>query len=58
MAVKRPIFQKGRLVCSIDVINLGFSESNMLAAVDNKAFKHNFDVPNPKILLTKPDFVF
>ena len=30
-------FQKERLVCSIPVINLGFSESNMLAEVDNKA---------------------
>ena len=37
MAVKRPILQKGRPVCSIDVINLGLSESNMLAAVGNKA---------------------
>ena len=36
MAVKRPILQKGRLVCSIDVINLGFSEGNMLAEVSNK----------------------
>ena len=30
-------FQKGRLVCSIDVINLGASESSMLAEVGNKA---------------------
>ena len=36
MAVKWPIFQKGRLVCSIDVINLGVSESIMLAEVGNK----------------------
>ena len=36
MAVKQPIFQKGRFVRSIDVINLGFSESNMLAEVGNK----------------------
>ena len=26
-----------------DVINLGFSESSILAEVGNKAFKHNFD---------------
>ena len=58
MAVKRPILQKGRLVCNINVINLGFSESNMLAEVGNKAFKHNFDVPNPKILVTNLKFVF
>ena len=45
-------------MCSIDVINLGISESNVLAEVGNKAFKHNFDVSNPKILVTKLDFVF
>ena len=45
-------------MCSIDVINLGFSESSILAEVGNKAFKHYFDVPNPKILVTKLDFVF
>ena len=37
MAVKGPCLQKGRRVCSIDVINVGFSESNMLAEVGNKA---------------------
>ena len=37
MAVKLPIFQKGSFVCSIDVINLEFSKSNMLAEVGNKA---------------------
>ena len=37
MEVKLAILQKERLVCSIDVINLGFSESNMLAEVGNKA---------------------
>ena len=45
-------------MCSIDVINLGFSESNMLAEVGNKALQHNFDVPNPKILIAKVDFYF
>ena len=45
-------------MCSTDVINLRFSESNMLAEVGNKAFKHNFDMPDPKILLAKLDFVF
>ena len=59
MAFKQPILQKGRPVCSIDVINLGFSESNMLAEVGgNKVVQHNFGVLNPKILVTKLDFVF
>ena len=58
MAVKQPILQKGRLVCSIDVINIGLSESNLLPEAGNKVFKHNTDVPNPKILVTKLDFVF
>ena len=58
MAVKWPIFQKERLVCSIPVINLGFSESNMSAEVGYKALYHNFDVLNPKVLVTKLDFVF
>ena len=35
-------------MCSIDVINLGFSESNMLAEVGDKALWHDFDVLNPK----------
>ena len=29
-------FQKGRLVCSIDVINLGYSGSNMLGCAKPK----------------------
>ena len=37
MEVKLAILQKERLVCSIDVINLGLPKSNMLAEVDNKA---------------------
>ena len=45
-------------MCSIDVLNFGISESGMSAEVGNKAFKHNFDVPNPKILVSKLDFVF
>ena len=45
-------------MCSIDVINLGVSESSMLAEVCNKTLKHNFDMPNPKILVTEFDFVF
>ena len=28
-------------MCSIDVINLGFSESSMFAEVGNKALQHN-----------------
>ena len=43
---------------SIDVINSWFSESSILAEVGNKGFKHNFDVPNPKILVTRLAFVF
>ena len=58
MAVKRPILQTERLVCSTDVINLGVSESKMLAEVGNKALEHTFNVLNPKILVTKLDFVF
>ena len=30
----------------------------MLAEVGNKALQHNFDALNPKILVTKLDFVF
>ena len=30
----------------------------MLAEVGNKGFKHNLDVPNPKILLTRLGFLF
>ena len=30
----------------------------MLAEVGNKGFKHNLDVPNPKILVTKLGFFF
>ena len=37
MEVKLTILQKERLVCSIDVISLGVSESNMLAEVGYKA---------------------
>ena len=58
MEVKLAILQKERLVCSIDVINLGVSESSMLAEVGNKALQHNFDVLNPKILAANVDFVF
>ena len=57
MAVKLAILQKERLVCSIDVINLGVSESNILAEVGNEALWHNFDVLNPKILVAKVDVV-
>ena len=46
MEVKLAILQKGRPVCSIDVINAGISESNMFAEVVNKALQHNFDVLN------------
>ena len=45
-------------MCNIDVINLGVSESNMLAEVGNKALWHNFDVLDQKILVIKVDFVF
>ena len=45
-------------MCSIDVIDLGVSESNMLAEVGNKALWHNFDALNPKILVIKLDFLF
>ena len=38
--------------------NLEFSESSVLAEVGNKALAHTFDVLNPKILVTKFDFVF
>ena len=37
MEVNLAILQKERLVCSIDAINLGVSESNMLAKGGNKA---------------------
>ena len=57
MVVKRPNLQKERLMCSIDVINLGVSESKMLAEVGDKALWHNFDVLNPKILVAKVDVV-
>ena len=42
-------------MCSINVINLGVSESNMSAEVGNKTLEHTFDVLNPKILVTKFD---
>ena len=42
---------------AIDVINLRFSESNMLAEVGNKALWHNLDVVDPKLLVIKLDFV-
>ena len=58
MEVKLAFWLKERLVCSIDVINLGVSESNMLAKVGNKPLWHNFDVPNPKTLVIKFDLVF
>ena len=45
-------------MCSTHVKNVGFSESNVLAEVGNKALEHTFDVLNPKILATKFDFVF
>ena len=37
MEVKLAIFQKERSMCSIDIINLGILESNMLAEVGDKA---------------------
>ena len=40
---------------SIQVKNLGFSESIVLAEVGKKALEHMFDALNPKILF---DFVF
>ena len=43
---------------SVHVIYLRFSENNMLAEVGNKALQRDFDVLNPKILVTKLDFVF
>ena len=58
MEVKLAILQKERLVCSIHVINLGVSESSMLAEVGNKALQHNFDVLDLKILVFKLHFVF
>ena len=58
MEVKLAILQKERLLCSTDVINLGVSESNMLAEVGNKALWNNFDVLDLKILVIKIDFVF
>ena len=58
MAVKYQILQREKLVCSIQVKNLGFSESIVLAEVGNKTSEHTFDVLNPKILVTKLDFVF
>ena len=45
-------------MCSIHVKNLGFSESSVLAEVGNKTLEQTFDVLNPKILVTKFDFVF
>ena len=51
-------FQKGRLVCNIDVVDLGFSENKMFAEVGNKRLKHNFGVLNPKRFVTKLDFAF
>ena len=45
-------------MCSIDVINLGFSKRSVLTAVGNKVLEHTFGVLNPKILATKFDFVF
>ena len=45
-------------MCSINLINLGFLESSILAEVGNKALQHNFDVLNPKILVIKLDFAF
>ena len=46
-------------MCSIDFIYLGVSESKMPAEVGNKALiQHNLDVLDPKVLVTKIDFVF
>ena len=45
-------------MCSIHVKNLGFSERNMSAEVGDKALEHTLYVLNPKILVTKFDFVF
>ena len=36
----------------------GVSENNMSAEVSNKMLKHNFDVPDQKILVAKLVFVF
>ena len=58
MEFKLAILQEERYVCSIDVINLEVSESNMLAEVGNKALWHNLDVLDPKLLVIKLDFVF
>ena len=46
-------------MCIIDFMNLGVSESKMPAEVGDKALiQHNFDVLDPKVLVTKIDFVF
>ena len=49
---------KKTFVQYIDFINLGFSESNMLAEIGNKALRHNFDMLNSKILVQKLDLHF
>ena len=56
--MKLAILQKERLVCSIDVINLGISESNMLAEVGNKALWHNYDALDQKLYSCKKSRVF
>ena len=58
MAIKWPVLQRERLACSIQVKNLGFSANNVSAEVGNKTLGHTFDVLDPKILVTKFDFVF
>ena len=58
MSVKCPILQKEKLVCSIQVKNLVFLKSIVLAELGNKTLEHTFDVLNPKILVTKLDFIF
>ena len=58
MVVKWPILEREKLVCSIQVKNLVFSESIVLAELGNKVFEHSFHVLDPKIFVTKPDFVF
>ena len=58
MAVKRAIWQKGKLVCGNDVTILSFTEIQMSAANTDRAFQHNFDVLNSKMLVTKLEFEY
>ena len=52
------ILYKRKLVCSIHVKNLRFSESNVLAEVGNNALEYSFHVLDPKVLVTNLDSVF